>query len=74
MSDVEIPFGDKPSETATLLLAAAMEKDGNTSAVRTSEGAFVVPEEIAKAAGFGAEEDEPPKAPAKKTARKATKK
>jgi len=73
MSDVEVPFGDKPAETATLLLAAAMEKYGNTSAVRTGDNVFVVPEEIAKAAE-AKEEPEPPKPPAKKTAKKASKK
>lgn len=90
MSDVKIPFGTNPKDTAVLLLAAAEDLDRPRSDVRATTGAFVVDEEIAKKAGFG-EKDEPkakaeskpePKAeekvaddqPAKKAAKKSTKK
>jgi len=63
MSDlVEVPFGDNPSETATLLLAAAEELGVGQSVVGTVEGGFLVPDEVHKKAF-------PPKA-AKKTAAK----
>lgn len=63
---VEVPFGDNPSETATLLLAAAEELGIDQSVVQTnSEGAFVVPEKVRDKA-FSTEK----KAPAKKAAAK----
>lgn len=63
MSDeVEVPFGQNASETATLLLAAAEELGLDQAVVQTREGMFVVPEEVNKKAF-------PPKA-AKKTAAK----
>lgn len=48
MSDtVEIPFGEKPVETATLLLAAAEELGLPAFVVATtSKGTFVVPSEV----------------------------
>lgn len=54
MSDdlVEVPFGDNPSETATLLLAAAEELGLGQEVVGTQEGAFLVPPEVNKKA-FG---------------------
>jgi hypothetical protein len=59
MSDqVEIPF-DKPSEQATLLLAAAEELGLDASVVQTYEGGFRVPQEVNKKAY-------PPKKTAKK--------
>src|SRR3954471_9000292 len=48
---VEVPFGDNPSETATLLLAAAEELGRDASEVRTSAGVFLVPEEIVQQVG-----------------------
>lgn len=80
MSDqVEVAFGDNPQETATLLLAAAEDAGLDPAvAVRTSgDATFVVPAEVADAAGVdvvsdGEESEEAPakKAPAKKTAAK----
>lgn len=48
MSDdlVEIPFGDKNAENATLLLAAAEELGLDPHVVRTVEGGFSVPKEV----------------------------
>ena len=63
MSDTEvrIPFGDNPSETATLLLAAAEEVREDQSVVRTAEGAFVAPRDVADRAGvdYDRPDDEP---------------
>ncbi len=58
---VEVPFGDDPSETATLLLAAAVELDLDPAVeVRTtSEGMFVVSEEVAKKAKLKGDKVEP---------------
>jgi hypothetical protein len=73
MSDVRVPFGDNPSDTATLLLAAAEEaKDADASVVRTGSGEFIVPEKIAKSAGvdYESDEDEAEAEPDKKTAAK----
>jgi hypothetical protein len=78
MSDVLVPFGENPGETATLLLAAAEELGLGQSVVRTSDAGFLVPEEVAKKVD---EKDEPKpepkkpeplakKAPAKKAAKK----
>lgn len=47
---VEVPFGDNPSEQATLLLAAAEELDLGQEVVGTASGAFVVPPEVAERA------------------------
>lgn len=63
MSDlVEVPFGDNPSEQATMLLAAAEDLGLDQSVVRTQEGAFLVPPEVN-------DKVNQPKSP-KKTARK----
>lgn len=60
MATVEVPFGDNPSETATLLLAAAEESEEfDQRVVGTGVGVFIVPEEIAKAAGLSQSEQEP---------------
>jgi hypothetical protein len=66
--DVTVPFDDKTSDNAVLLLAAAEELGLDAGVVKTSEGAFVVPQEVHDKA-FGKEEK---KAPAKKTATKKT--
>lgn len=64
MNEVEVPYGDKPEETAVLLLAAAEELDLDPWVVRTVGGdVFMVPESV-KAKAF------PTKAAAKKTAAK----
>jgi len=42
---VEVPF-DKPSDQATLLLAAAEELGLDPSVVQTRDGAFVVPQDV----------------------------
>ena len=77
MSDVTVPFGDDPSKTATLLLAAAEKAGESASVVRTTgEATFVVDEKIAKSAGVDYESDDAesdePKTTAKKTAAKKT--
>ena len=47
MSDeVEVPFGDKPSDQATLLLAAAEDLGLDPGVVRTTEGGFSVPQDV----------------------------
>lgn len=48
MSDEQIvvPFGDNPSETATLLLAAAEDLGLDQTVVATQEGAFLVPQDV----------------------------
>lgn len=78
MSDtVEVPFGDNPGETATLLLAAAEELGLDAGVVATdSEGVFHVPSEVndkafGKKAAKTAEKKAEPKA-TKKTAAKKT--
>jgi hypothetical protein len=56
--EVEVPFGDNPSETATLLLAAAEDMDLDPGVVKTtSEGTFVVPADLAKKAKVKPKED-----------------
>lgn len=80
---VTVPFAGKASDRAVLLLAAAQELDLDASVVQTSDGAFVVPQEVADQAGveygsallIGTSNSEPSeepeqKAPAKKTAAK----
>lgn len=66
---VEVPFGDKPSDTATLLLAAAKELNLESSVVETRGRSFVVPSEVNDKA-FGSNKSSDSKA-AKKTAKKA---
>ena len=69
MTDVTVPLGDNPSETATLLLAAAEELGLDQSVVGyDSYDGFVVPEEVAKKAAKS--EAPAKKAAAKKTAKK----
>ena len=43
---VDVPFDKKPSDQATLLLAAAEDLGLDPSVVQTSEGAFRVPKEV----------------------------
>jgi hypothetical protein len=76
MSDqVEVKFSGEASDRAVLLLAAAEELGLDASVIRSSYGAFLVPEEVAKKAGFDGD-GEPTKttvakkAPAKKAATK----
>lgn len=66
-NSVEVPFGDKPGDTATLLLAAAEELDLGASVVTVSGKTFVVPAEVNDKA-FGSDS----KQAAKKTAAKKT--
>jgi len=66
MSDVEVPFNGDAADNAVLLLAAAEELGLGARAVKTTAGAFVVPQEVHDRA-FGKE-----KAPAKKAAAKKT--
>lgn len=79
VSNVEVPFDKNTSDNAVLLLAAAQELGLGPEVVRTSEGAFVVPEEVRDKAFAPPESSvtEPPpekkpakKAPAKKAAKK----
>jgi hypothetical protein len=70
MSEITVPFNENPSDQAVLLLAAAEELELGSAAVKTSEGSFIVPQEVYDRA-FGEES----KAPAKKaTKRSATRK
>lgn len=56
--EVAVPFGDNPSDTATLLLAAAEESGVDQSVVRASSGTFYVPAGIAKKAGVEVQKDD----------------
>lgn len=69
--EVRVPFGEFASDDAVLLLAAAEELGVGQGVVKTSEGAFVVPQAVYDRA-FGSPEPEVPakKAAAKKTAAK----
>jgi hypothetical protein len=68
----EVPYGDSPEETATLLLASAEKLKVHRREVRTtSKGLFVVPDAVADDAGFGEKKAPAKKAPAKKAAKKA---
>jgi hypothetical protein len=73
---VEVPFGESPSDTATLLLAAAEELDGrHAEEVRTTAGAFLVPRDIAEQAGLAPQEadtDETPSPPVRRGRRRST--
>lgn len=69
MADVQVLFDDNQTENAVLLLAAAEELGLGAGAVRTVEGAFLVPEEVRDKA-FEKPEEKP--APAKKTTAKKT--
>jgi hypothetical protein len=75
MTDVEIEGRSK--EQAIVLLAAAKDLGLSTSVVRTTTTGYLVPEEVAKKAEAGPEEEKAPvkkaaakKAPAKKSAAK----
>lgn len=68
----EVPFGDNPSDTAVLLLAAAEELGLGASAVKTGTGVFIVPTEVAEKAAAPEEEADEEEKPAPK--RRATKK
>jgi len=46
VTGVEVPFEKKPSDQATLLLAAAEELGLDPSVVQTYEGGFLVPQEV----------------------------
>jgi hypothetical protein len=72
MSEVEVPYGDSAQETAVLLLAAADELELDPAVVRTLEGGFMVPEEVAKEAGvdYDSDDDDEDSKPARKTAAK----
>jgi hypothetical protein len=86
MSDnVKVPYGrGEAGETATLLLAAAEEKDADPGVVKWRSGHFLAPEEVAKAAGVDYEseeadteesedaEEKPKKTTAKRAAKKST--
>lgn len=66
MSEVSVPFGDSPADTATLLLAAAEELGLDAGVVKTTgRREFSVPSEVHDQA-FGER-----KKPAKRTAKKA---
>ena len=56
--EVAVPFGDNPSDTATLLLAAAEESGVDQSVVRASSGVFYVPAGVAKKAGVEPQKDD----------------
>lgn len=57
---VEVPFGDDPSKTATLLLGAAADLDLQPEVVGTTSNAtFKVPEEVASKAGVSTVNDDP---------------
>lgn len=52
MSQVKVQYGDKPAETAQKLLDAAEALDQDASVVETtSDGVFLVPEDVADEAG-----------------------
>lgn len=50
-NEVYVGYGDSASDTAVLLLEAAEKADQPAEVVRTGDGGFYVPEDIAKAAG-----------------------
>jgi hypothetical protein len=50
-TEVTVPYGENAGETATLLLAAAEKLHENQGLVRTVEGAFMVPKDVADEAG-----------------------
>lgn len=74
MSDteyVDVPYGDDPQETATLLLAAAEKVKGVDQSVvqvntDTTPASFRVPKEVADEAGLGDKKEPAKKAAAKK--------
>jgi hypothetical protein len=81
MNEVLIPYGDDASETARKLLDAA--PDPLEIRHQPDDGGFLVPEDVAVAAGFGEPDEpeaseqadsdpEPKQAPKKRTAKKST--
>jgi hypothetical protein len=59
MDEVFVEYGDSAGDTATLLLAAAEELELDVGVVRSVEGGFMAPQEVAEQAGFEiTEEDE----------------
>lgn len=77
MTDVNIKYGKSAKDTATLLLAAAESLDMPASVVRTQEGGFIAPREVAEEAGVDIEQGDDDAqtsgesdAPVKKTATK----
>lgn len=72
MSDTRtVPYGDDPSATATLLLAAADDLGLQRDVVRTtSDRVFKVPAEVATKAGLDTVEDGEPDAEQEKPARR----
>lgn len=82
MSDVKIELkGGSQREMALTLIAAALATDHPANVVRVTTNGFLVPDEVAKKAGYGDEPqsdskaedttDEAPKQAAKKPAKKA---
>jgi hypothetical protein len=55
---VTVPMGDSPSDTATLLLAAAEEAEVDPGVIRASSGVFYAPAWIAKKAGVEVQKDD----------------
>ena len=78
MTDVFVPPGDSAQDTAVLLLEAAEKAGEPADVVRSSDGGFVVPQELADAAGVdyesGDDSDDDEKKPAKKAAAKKSSK
>lgn len=76
MGEVFVAYGDSAQDTATLLLDAAEKAEAHVDVVRSGDGGFYVPEEIAKKAGVDYDDGQgdpqvAPSAPAKKAAPKA---
>ena len=77
-NEVYVAYGDDAAETATLLLAAAEKEHEDQTLVRSVEGGFYVPKDVADEAGVdydtgddedgSATEQDDKKAPAKKAA------
>jgi hypothetical protein len=77
-NEVYVAYGDNAADTATLLLASAEKKHDNQGLVRSVEGGFYVPKDVADDAGVdydkgddedgSATEQDEKKAPAKKAA------
>jgi hypothetical protein len=69
MSDDQITVPGQSHDNAVLLLEAAQQLDLDPSVVRTTEGGFLVPKEVADKAGF--DENGKPTGKAAKEAAKA---
>lgn len=59
-NEATVQYGESASDTATLLLAAAEDLDLPVHVVRTTLGAFLVPEDVAKKAKVDYEIDPEP--------------